>query len=227
MSKPQVSIIILTKNQKRFIERSLLLIFSQTFKDFEVIIVDSGSTDGSIGVMEGYQVKILKLKMKPFNYAKAFNFGASKANGDYLVRLSGDAIPANQYWLENLLKGLGSKKVVGAHSRYLFSIFSDFLYQIWFRESFKFIRSGNPVSFGGASCVVKKEAWKKYPFNEKWGPGEDWEWGEIMKQAGYQILYQNNSLVFHEHRSPLPIQIKNFLDWLFVSSRRRIKSITY
>lgn len=223
---PKVSIIILTKNQKELIKRSLPMIFSQTFKDFEVIIVDSGSTDGSLEIMKNYPVKILKIKILPFNYAQAFNFGASKAKGDYLVRLSGDAIPANQYWLENLLRGLKSKKVVGAYSRYLFSIFSDFLYQIWFRESFKFIRGGNPVSFGGASCVVKKEAWKKYPFNEKWGPGEDWEWGEIMKQVGYQILYQNNSLVFHEHRSPFPTQIKNFFDWLFISSRRGIKSKT-
>jgi len=223
MSKPQVSIIILTKNQKRFLKQSLPMIFTQTFKDFEVIIVDSGSIDGSLEIMENYPVKILKIKMVPFNYAKAFNFGASKAKGDYLVRLSGDAIPANQYWLENLLKGLESKKVVGTYSLYLFSIFSDFLYQIWFRESFKFIRGGNPVSFGGASCVVKKEAWKKYPFNEKWGSGEDWEWGQVMKQLGYQILYQKDSLVFHEHRSPLPIQIKNFLDWLFVSRGKKIK----
>jgi rhamnosyltransferase len=120
MSKPQVSIIILTKNQKRFLKQSLPMIFTQTFKDFEVIIVDSGSIDGSLEIMENYPVKILKIKMVPFNYAKAFNFGASKAKGDYLVRLSGDAIPANQYWLENLLKGLESKKVVGTYSRYRF-----------------------------------------------------------------------------------------------------------
>jgi hypothetical protein len=44
-----------------------------------------------------------------------------------------------------------------------------------------------------------------------------------MKQLGYQILYQKDSLVFHEHRSPLPIQIKNFLDWLFVSRGKKIK----
>lgn len=211
---PKVSIVIVTKNQKRFIEQSLPVIFGQTFKDLEVIIVDSGSTDGALEVMKKYPVKILNIRIKPFNYAKAFNLGAKQVKGDFIVRLSGDAVPANKHWLENILQGLEDKRVAGAYSRYLFSIFSDLLYQFWFRPIFSVFRGGEKTSFAGASCVIKKERWQQYPFNEKWGPGDDWEWGEVMKRIGYKILYNEDSLVYHEHRTPIWKQLGNILQWL-------------
>lgn len=229
--KPKVSIIILTKNQKKFLERSLPMIFAQTFKDFEVVVVDSGSTDGALELMKKYPVKILNYEGpsgKEFNHAKAFNFGSRQAKGDYLIRFSGDAVPVNRHWLRNLIQGLEQKEVAGAFSKYIFSPFCDLPYQVWFREIFSFARGGEPTSFAGASCAVKKTRWQEYPFNEKWGPGDDWEWGEVMKRADYKILYNKNSLVYHEHRTPILNQLKDITRWLlfgWIGGLRKNKEI--
>lgn len=216
--KPPVSIIIITKNQKKFMERTLPMIFKQTFKDFEVIIVDSGSTDGAFEVMKKFPVKIIHSDQpdpKTFNHARAFNEGATASKGKYLVRLSGDAVPANKHWLENLIQGLEEKNIAGICGSYIFSAKADLLFQYWFRPFLSFLRGGIPTSFTGANCIIKKERWKEYPFNEKWGPGDDWEWGETMKSRGFKIRFNREAVVFHEHRLGIKKQIKDI--WWFFS----------
>lgn len=198
-------------------ERTLPVIFKQTIKDFEVIIVDSRSTDGALEVMKKFPVKIIHTDQsdpKTFNHARAFNEGAAAAKGRYLVRLSGDAVPINENWLENLIKDLKTKNVAGICGRYIFSIRADFLFQFWFRPFFSFLRGGT-TSFTGGNCAIKRVCWQEYPFNEKWGPGEDREWGETMKTKGYKILFNRNAAVFHEHRSGIKKQLKNI--WWYLS----------
>ncbi|PJE68327.1 hypothetical protein COU94_02350 [Candidatus Shapirobacteria bacterium CG10_big_fil_rev_8_21_14_0_10_38_8] len=213
--KNDYSIIIITKNQKAFLQKSLPAILSQTIKNLEIIIVDSGSTDGALEFAKKYPVKIINYHSPVFNFAKAFNLGAQKAKGQYLVRLSGDAVPANKHWLKELGKDTEKPKVAGAFSRYVFSAKNHLLHQFWFRE-WPLVRKV-PFSVGGGSFLIKKSLWKKCPFNEKWGPGEDWEWAEVVRKAGYKILYKRMSLVYHEHQAPLLKQILDFLYWLFIS----------
>lgn len=198
-------------------ERTLPIIFKQTFKDFEVIIVDSGSTDGALEVMKKFDVKVIHTDQsdpKKFNYARAFNEGAAIAKGKYLAKLSGDAIPANKDWLKNLIKGLEKKNVAGTCGRYLFSPKADLLFQFWFRPCFRFFRRGNVTSFTGGNCALKRARWEEYPLNEKWGLGEDWEWSEKMKARGFKILFNRKAPVFHEHQSGIKKQLSNIWWWI-------------
>ena len=103
---PIVSVIIVTWNSKRHLPRCLDSLSAQTNWDFEIIMLDNGSTDGgSIGLEERYPN--LKLTLQKFNanlgYAIANNIGARLAHGTWLALLNADAFPEPD-WLEKLLK---------------------------------------------------------------------------------------------------------------------------
>lgn len=227
-NKPLVSIIIITRNQKEFMEQTLPMIFNQTFKDFETIIVDSSSTNGVLAVMKKYRVKILHYKGltgKGFNHAKAFNFGAKKAKGKYLVRLSGDAVPADQNWLKHLVRCISKPKVAGTSSRYLHSHQAMLQFRLWFSPTInRYLRRGN-IHLAGASCAIKKRLWKQYPFNEEWGPGEDCEWGEVMKVNGFKIIPCWESKVYHGHRGGLIDNLK--LLWFNFNPKNVIRHLKH
>ena len=101
----EVSIIIRTKNEERWINSCLNSIFSQTFKDFEIIIVDNKSSDKTIEKASKYKIdKILTIE----NYlpGKALNEGIKKSEGKFIVALSAHCIPTSNNWLENLVNAI-------------------------------------------------------------------------------------------------------------------------
>ena len=93
------SIVIPVYNVEDYIKRTLDNIFNQTEKDFEVIVVDDGSTDKSIEIAKKYDVKIIKTKH--VSVSEARNIGVKHAKGEYLIFLDSD-----DYWDKDLLKEL-------------------------------------------------------------------------------------------------------------------------
>lgn len=88
---PQFSVVITCHDQARFIAEAVASVFSQTFLNTEVIVVDDASTDDSIEVLERYGTDIRLVKLREnAGAARARNVGAETATGDYLVFLDGD-----------------------------------------------------------------------------------------------------------------------------------------
>jgi len=102
---PKVSIVISTWNSGNVLPRCLGSLDKQTLKDFEVIIIDNGSSDNSIEDLPeqwpALDFKIRKLE-KNIGFAAANNLGANLATGEWLALLNSDAFPYPA-WLENLL----------------------------------------------------------------------------------------------------------------------------
>ena len=93
------SIIIPVFNVEKYIKRCLDSVFEQTYKDFEVIVVDDGCTDDSINIIKNYSINIIKTKH--VGVSEARNIGAKHANGEFLLFLDSD-----DYWDKDLLKEL-------------------------------------------------------------------------------------------------------------------------
>ena len=168
-SSPIASIIIITKDQRRFLERSLPIIFSQTIKNLEVILVDSSASENNQDLFRKYPLRILKISSKNFNYAVAFNKGVSLATGKFLVRLSGDAVPVNKVWLESLLSNFKAKKVGGVYSRWINDFNSNYFdryinFLAMRKHKIVFTKAPN---WNGASGAMRRELWQKHPFNQK------------------------------------------------------------
>jgi len=103
-----VCVIIVCWNSAAYLSRCLNALVAQTFKDFEVVLVDNGSTDGSLDGVEN-RWSALRLRMERLGenrgFAAANNLGARLAHGQWLALLNSDAFP-EPGWLEQLLKAV-------------------------------------------------------------------------------------------------------------------------
>jgi GT2 family glycosyltransferase len=104
---PRVSIVLTSWNSGAYLPRCLGCLVAQTFQDFEVIVVDNGSTDGSVDHLEqdwpALKFHIQRME-KNTGFAVANNMGARLAHGRWLALLNTDAFPELD-WLENLVSG--------------------------------------------------------------------------------------------------------------------------
>lgn len=112
-SRVKVSVIIPNWNGKHLLKICLSSLAKQTFKGFEVIVVDNGSEDESVKYIKKYfpKVKIISLD-KNYGFTKAVNVGIKEAKGNYLVLLNNDT-EADKHYLEYLVKAAHQHPEVG------------------------------------------------------------------------------------------------------------------
>ena len=96
---PKFSIVIPVYNVENYIGKCLESIKKQTFKDYEIIVVDDGSDDNSMKIVKKYDTKIIN--SSHVGVSEARNIGAKQAKGEYLIFLDSD-----DYWDKDLLKEL-------------------------------------------------------------------------------------------------------------------------
>ena len=87
--KPLVSVIIPTFNRLGFLKEAVESVEKQSYRDFELIIVDDGSTDSTGGYLESLPVKYIRLEHSGFP-GRVRNAGAKAAKGKYLAFLDSD-----------------------------------------------------------------------------------------------------------------------------------------
>lgn len=91
---PEISVLMSVYNGEEYIRESIDSILKQTYSDFELIIVNDGSTDQTREIIEGYQDKRIKL----FNFQEnkgvgaALKFGLTQVNGKYIAKADSDDI---------------------------------------------------------------------------------------------------------------------------------------
>ncbi|MBZ0161011.1 MAG: glycosyltransferase [bacterium] len=102
-SSPQVSVVIPTYNRAGTLGRAITSVLSQTFPDLECIVVDDGSTDQTVALVEGFQDPRLRLLRLPVNkgVSHARNVGIQAARGEWIAFLDSD-----DEWLPQMLERL-------------------------------------------------------------------------------------------------------------------------
>ena len=89
---PEISIIIPIYNAQKTLEKCLESIFNQTFKNYEIIAVDDGSTDNSLKILKNYQRQLTIVRQKNQGAAGARNTGAKLARGKFIIFCDADII---------------------------------------------------------------------------------------------------------------------------------------
>ena len=91
---PKVSVIVPVYNVEKYIDKCLESLVNQTLKDIEIIIVNDGSTDNSIKIVEEYKEKyknkIIYLEKENGGLSDARNYGIQYAKGEYIAFLDSD-----------------------------------------------------------------------------------------------------------------------------------------
>jgi len=99
MKTPKVSVIIPAFNSEQFIEETINSILKQTYKDFEIIVVDDGSKDGTPEVLEKYKDNLVYVRKKNEGISLARNQGIKRARGEYIAFIDHDDL-----WLPEKLR---------------------------------------------------------------------------------------------------------------------------
>jgi GT2 family glycosyltransferase len=101
---PAVSVIIVNWNGAPYLPRCLEAVKAQTFVDYELIVIDNASTDGSMEELENRWPGVQAVRLEEnIGFARANNLGARLARGEWLALLNNDAFPAPD-WLENIIQ---------------------------------------------------------------------------------------------------------------------------
>jgi len=108
-----VSAIVVNWNGQRLLERCLSALLAQTCRDLEIILVDNGSTDGSVALVKS-RFPTVRLIESPTNlgFAAGNNLGLTAARGRFIALLNNDVFPEPR-WLENLLRAMRSDASIG------------------------------------------------------------------------------------------------------------------
>ena len=91
---PKISVIISAYNHEKYVAKSIESILNQTFLDFELIVVDNGSSDSTykiIKTIKDPRIKIFRIK-KNIGFGYALNFALNKSRGEYISLFSSDDI---------------------------------------------------------------------------------------------------------------------------------------
>lgn len=100
---PKISIVTVTYNSAKTLERTILSIINQTFSDYEYIIIDGGSTDGTLDIIRQYEDKISHWISEPDNgIYDAMNKGIRLCKGEWIHLLNSD----DYYFDKNVLQNV-------------------------------------------------------------------------------------------------------------------------
>lgn len=205
---PKFSIIIPTYNRAKLIEKTINTILSQNLKDFEIIIVDDGSTDNTNEIIENAyknEPKVTYYKKENAERAAARNFGTQKAKGNYVLWFDSDDImysnhlkKANEYIIKN-----NSPEVLALSFDYLNTENEIVRKDILSNNLNSLIYKGNYLSCD--AVFVRKDIALKNPFNEDrdLSASEDYElWLRLASQYKiYTSVEVTSAIVLHDERS--------------------------
>lgn len=186
----QVSIIIPTLNEEKVLGRCLAALRDMDFpRDcFEILVVDNGSSDGTLQIAESYgdSLNIRILRKPGVHIAALRNFGASEASGEILAFLDADCLPP-QNWLRSAARYLADSEhdIVGAH--YGLSPDSTWVGRIWHedRESHKL---GEVDYLPSGDLILRRDAFSRLNgFDESIQTNEDFEFCQRALKAGLRI----------------------------------------
>jgi glycosyltransferase involved in cell wall biosynthesis len=228
--KPEISIIIRSKNEERFIGQVLAAIFQQNIDlPFEVIVIDSGSTDRTLDIVRSHAVRLYEIEARDFSYGSALNLGARLAEGRYLVNLSAHCIPTSDRWIANMLRDLRVKSRIAATYGGQVPIkglnpFEERSLLVAFKAD-ENGRIGPP--FSNANCAIRKETWERYPFDETASFAEDYIWSQLLPKQ-FEIKYVPEAEVYHTHPARFKYWAKrSYENGLFVQYLENVYGLQY
>lgn len=202
-----ISIIMRSKNEMPWLEQTLDMLNRQSRKDFELICVDSGSTDGGWDVLKkSIASKVYQIPANSYVPGKVLNEAICHAKGDFIVFNNADAIPLHEDWLQNLVSPLEADPELAA-------VYAN---QIPRKDAIPPVRKDYLRAFGDgktaarwrhffslASSAVRADVIRTHPFNDTLQYSEDIEWSWRIKHLGLRIAYVEDARVEHSHNYTL------------------------
>lgn len=212
-----VGVVIRTLNESALIGECFNVVRSQQGDfDLDVVVVDSGSTDGTLEIVHSHGGRIVELSPDEFDYSTALNVGIAAVRGELVVSLSAHAIPVDDAWLETMTAPFADPWVAGVTSRQV--PWPDAPWQEVHRLRQQFSetprayskRSTDGLVFSNAASCLRRQVWQKHRFTLP--AVEDLDWAQRVMDAGWTIVYEPRAAVYHSHVESARAQALRMID---------------
>jgi rhamnosyltransferase len=168
-------------------------------RPLDVVVVDSGSTDGSPALARRLGARVVEIPPAAFNHGGTRNRLMELAAGDHVAFLTQDSVPASRDWLAALVGGFTGDAVALTFGPHLPRPGASPMVR---RELLElFARDPDPGFFSSANGAVARRAWERIPFPEV-DYAEDMALARAMLAAGYAKTYIPEAAVLHSHDLP-------------------------
>jgi glycosyltransferase involved in cell wall biosynthesis len=251
MTDPLVSIVTIVLNNSEKIESTIKSVLIQSYTNIEYIIIDGGSTDGTLMIIDNYKNKISKILSEPDKgIYDAMNKGIALSTGEWIIFLnSGDRFSEG-----NVLSGIFNSNAVQTRSADI--IYSDVIIDNGSRKKIRKAKSlrtfWHGLPFSHQSCIVRTKFVKQVPFSTQYKICSDYDslyplylrksiffyyenpisiidiTTGISRNCDYKFLYKEFLTISKKHSSSLSfplICIFHVLEFCIVSLRRSIKEL--
>jgi glycosyltransferase involved in cell wall biosynthesis len=204
---PKVSVIIPVYNARQTLGNCLTSIFNSSYSNFEVIIVDDGSTDGCTDICGKFPCKVIIIGQKS-GPGKARNIGAANSNGSILLFVDSDCVVGND-WMKKMIESLSDDSIAAVGGGYSFvagagkTIIERFAFlELEFRRKTmpRFVES-----LTSCNLACRKDAFLDaggFPTHLRYPASEDLEFSYDLSKK-YKLLWDKNNGVGHYFRNTI------------------------
>jgi glycosyltransferase involved in cell wall biosynthesis len=204
----RASIVIRTLNEATHLDDLLSMIALQEPATLarEVVVVDSGSTDGTLAIAARHGCRIVHIRRAEFSFGRSLNMGCAAATGEILVFVSGHCVPVGRDWLAELTAPLRAGQAAYSYGRQVGDDNSNYSERRIFAKYFPRVSAIPQEGFfcNNANSALLREVWEAQPFDEELTGLEDMELGRRLVAAGQRLAYVAEAPVFHHHAESWP-----------------------
>lgn len=208
-----VSVVIPTKDAGPEFRGLLESIRGQEVVDAEIIVIDSGSTDGTVSIAGDVADIVVEIPPEEFHHGRTRNRGAAEATGDVVVFTVQDALPVDDRWLPELVNPIeeGTADVTyGNQVAYPDAKPLDkFFYEYFYPDKPVLLGPEDTddeadfymenIFLSDVSSAISREVWEEFQFRDSVAMSEDKDFAYRVASAGHTIRYCPAAKVYHSH----------------------------
>src|SRR5438045_1974876 len=205
--KIETSIVIRMFNEEKHLVALYEGIDKQTYRDYEIVVVDSGSFDRSREISEQHSDTIVQIASHDFTFGHSLNAGIAECRGAFIVIVSAHTLPIDEQWLGRVVEPLRDDRtamVYGCQRGYATSKFGELLdFERTFGTERKVLFPPNYFA-NNANSAIKRELWVEHPFDETLPGLEDIEFAKYWMERGHRVVYEPDAGIHHIHEESWP-----------------------
>ena len=229
-----VSVVIPTKNGSQYVEQLVRKLRTQRgILPCEIVLVDSGSTDGTVAIAESEGVKVLQISPNEFTHSFSRNSGAEITTGDYLLFMVQDALPLTNSWLWEMVTALETNKLAAVscaeYPRADCDLFYRFLIQNhydsaqpdqdrilgWNESCSSYLGLRSSAQISDVAALIRRDVFKNYRYRTAYA--EDLDLGIRLIRDGHRLGFLHRTRVLHSHtRSSYYFLKRGYVDARFL-----------
>jgi len=222
---PKVSVVIPAWNEDVGIISTIASVLGNSYENFEIIIVNDGSTDSTDSVIRDYLVKnpeinnIRYVNKENGGKASALNSGVKKASGDLIITIDADSVMDKnaiasfvKYFKDPRVMAAAGNVRIGNSGTLIGSIqHLEYIYGFYFKKADSLMNSIYIV--GGAAAAYRKQVFEFFGYFDTDTITEDIEMSTRIQSQGQKIVYAKDAIIYTEGASDLRSLIKQRLRW--------------